>query len=327
MQVVKDLEDREKNVVRKLANYKDLRFEAKDDVNSLSIGDDAWVLSDAALKILAEDLNIPNPYLRRCPSDVSNYTINYFLQERKDTQTSLLIDTEEEIVRSFMSPQYPYVPTKKIYDIMSKTLGEVQIHNSSIDTDIVELITFAPRFDQSIVDSPVKAGIRMLYSDSWSIAPKFDSYLCRIECFNSAIAPIMNRKFRMANKSENEILEQTKMFVEQSVKQIPIMLKGFEDLNNQKVDNWTSLVRRICVENQLPHKLCEKLIIYADKPQFKATVTNKKIATMYDVINLFTYVGTHDTMITPEQREHLFSIAGNCMLTKSTRCVSCGGSV
>jgi len=182
-------------------------------------------------------------------------------------------------------------------------------------------------FDTDIVDSPVKAGIRLLYSDSWRVYPKFDAYLCRIQCFNSSICPIVERKFRVSKKSEEDILDQAESFLEDAIANIQPMIDGFKRLVDEKVDQWVAVIQKICAENRLPKKLADQIIALANNAQFLATVSCKEIKTMYDIVNLLTYYASHHPEVSDAHREHIFHIAGNIMVHNDHRCTSCGGRV
>jgi hypothetical protein len=233
---------------------------------------------------------------------------------------------EENSLRSMMSPSYTYVPASDIFQSVESCLTEdIEIGNWSINGDVIEYVGFSPKYDTHIVDSPVRAGLRVLYSDAWSVFPRFDSYLCRIACMNSAITPISSKKFRVSGKSGSELIEQSKEYVTAAVQQIQPMIDGFAHLAEIEVTNFISLIGKICAENNLPKKLKNLIIESVDHQQFKATVSGE-MRTMYDVINLLTWVASHAD-ITDAHREHLFAIAGSAMVHNTTRCDSCGGSI
>lgn len=327
MTVADELEKLDEVTERQIMKYGKAKFKTLGKDQFLEFNSAEYKMDNASIKSLTDDLDVPLPYFTRIPAELKDYTVNYFLKARKDQETAVLVNTENNSVRAFMNPQFPYVPTKKLYDVMDRNLSDVEIANHSFNDNAVELITFSPEFDSKVADSPVRAGLRLLYSDSWSVYPRFDSYICRIQCFNSAIAPIESRKFRVSKKSETEILIQAEEFIKSAVERIGPMIDGFKLLEKEKVDNWISMVKRVCEENRLPKKLNDQICAMANDPQFLATVTNQKVETMYDLVNLLTYVATHHPELTDSHREHLFAISGNIMLNNDIRCGSCGGKL
>lgn len=286
--------------------------------------DEKYNLSENATEQLCDLLNVPKAYAERCPQELRDLTFNYWLNLRSEMMWAGLF--EGNTVRSFMNPSYTYVPAVQVFEAVESCVQDtMEIANWSIAGDTLEYVGFSPSYDTHIVDSPVRAGLRVLYSDAWSAFPRFDSYLCRIACMNSAITPISSKKFRVSGKSSGELIEQSKEYVTTAISQIQPMLDGFAELAEIEVTNFISLIGRICAENSLPKKLKNLIIESVDNQQFKSTVSGE-MRTMYDVINLLTWVASHAD-VTDAHREHLFAIAGSAMVNKTTRCESCGGSV
>lgn len=305
-------------------HYRFMLGEMKYDNNAIIYNDTKYDLTENASEQLCDLLGVPKAYADRCPEELKSTTLNYWLNLRREMMWAGLF--EGDSLRSFMSPSYAYVPSIQIFEAVQECLPEeMEIGNWDIKGDVLEYVGFSPNYDTHIVDSPVRAGLRVLYSDAWSIFPKFDSYLCRIACLNSAITPITSKKFRVSGKSSGELVEQSREYVKEAVSQIEPMISGFANLAEIEVSNFISLIGKICAENGLPKKLRTLIIESVDNQQFKSTVSGE-MRTMYDVINLLTWVASH-TDVTDAHREHLFAIAGSAMVHNTTRCDSCGGAV
>jgi hypothetical protein len=48
---------------------------------------------------------------------------------------------------------------------------------------------------------------------------------------------------------------------------------------------------------------------------------------MHDIVNLFTFVGSHDLELTDAVREQLLQIGGSVTMNHAERCGSCGTSI
>ena len=105
------------------------------------------------------------------------------------------------------------------------------------------------------------------------------------------------------------------------------MVDGLVAMQKDKVKNAESAIRNLCMEHKLPNKIRELLIRYLTDDRYLATVPDGRVGTMYDVVNLFTFVGTHDYSITQEYRELLCEIGGVAMLTHNDTCVECGSTL
>jgi hypothetical protein len=318
------LEERDTNTERVFFDFKDLSYEGGA-LKSLSLGSDKFKLSSDSFGNLCKILDVPKSFANRCDKSLQEQIFNHLFEKRKGTNSSLL--TNKEAVRSFLSPEYPYVSSFKVVETeINQHDGEFEVGNYHLDSSVLEFVAFTPEFDQDVIDSPVRGGLRTVHADSWSVFPRFDTYLYRVICTNGALSPLSHRKFRVSGKSEDEILQQVKEFVTISLQQIPDMFNGFLALENSHVDNYRNLVRKVCLENKLPRKVRELIEDTASDPLFLSTIRGS-INSMYDVVNLLTYVASHSQEISETHAEHLLSIAGNIMLHNSIRCVSCGGVV
>jgi len=318
--VMEYLSDRDTNTTHKRFMLGDMKYEN----NAIVYQDERYNLSDNAFGQVCDLLSVPKAYAERCPEDIKSVTMNYWLNLRSEMMWAGLF--EGSTLRSLMSPSYAYVPAIQIFETVEDSIeGSLEIGEWSVKGDTIEYVGFSPKYDTHIVDSEVRAGLRVVYSDAWSVFPKFDSYLCRIACLNSAVTPIVSRKFRVNGKSSSELIEQSREYITSAVGQIQPMLDGFANLANIEITNFISLIGKICTENGLPNKLKNLILESVDNQQFKSTVSGE-MRTMYDVINLLTWVASHANL-TDAHREHLFAIAGSAMVHNTTRCDSCGGSV
>lgn len=322
--LMEKLEKRDKDTERVFFDYKDLTFSGGQG-KLLQIGSEQYGLHDESFTALCRVLDVPKPFASRCDKDLQDQIFNNLIQKRSGTMFSML--AEENRVRSFLSPDYPYVSTFKVVETeLNEYDGELEVGNYHLDDNVLEFVGFTPAFDQTIIDSPVRGGLRVVHSDAWTVFPRFDAYLYRVLCTNGLISPLEHRKFRVSGKSESEVLDQVREFVSIALQQIPAMFEGFLALEDLKVENFVSFIRKICLENKLPKKIREILIETSATPEFKSTVRGG-IKTMYDVVNLLTYVASHNDSLSEAHREHLHSIAGSLTLTQSARCNSCGGAV
>jgi hypothetical protein len=290
--LMEKLELLDKNTHREHFLFKDTKFGFNDSGKFLAIGDNEVHLGKDSFAALCGTLDIPTPYASRCPQDEQARMLNFWMGQRKDIMHSALITNDE--IRSFMDAKYTYVPTARIFGAISDMLPEdFLVGNYGMQSGALEAQIFSPEYTQDVVDSEIRGGLRMVYSDAWTVAPKFDTYLYRVRCTNGLVSPIAGRKFRVAGKSEMELIQQVREYVAVSLDQMPNMFAGFLDLELQKVDNWIATVRKICLENKLPKKVADILVATADMIEFKMTIRGG-IHSMHDVVNLFTYVATHN---------------------------------
>lgn len=296
------------------------------DKHNVEVSGKAHGITDSGIDSLLEVLDIPKPYAKKCPDDFLVQTINFWVGQRKDIHWSML--AEDNDIRAFMKPEYPYISTYEVWKEVTAALGsDFEVRNKVVRDDVVEVVALTDKFDTKVVDSIVQGGMKFIFSDSWSVFPSFDTYLYRLVCSNGMTSPVKGNKLRVSGKSRGEIISVAKDFISKSVLQIPAMIEGLQSLADHEVSNVAATLKKICLENRLPNKIYIMLMEWSQKQDFLATIPDGNITTMHDIINLITYVASHNRDITEDHREHLFNIGGSAALHQTTRCVSCGSTV
>jgi len=295
--------------------------------NSIDVEGNLFQVTDHGLESFLEVLDIPKPYARRCPEEFLTETMNFWLKERKEDSYSLL--AESGAVRNFVKPDYPYIPFADVWGEVEDALGsEFEVSNQVIGEDFVSVVALTPNFETTVVDSIVRGGVQFSYSDSWSSFPEIDTYLHRLICSNGMTHPVRdNMKFRVAGKSYSEIFGTMKVFLNKAVDNIGGMIEGLEALNNDDVTNIKAVIKKICEENNLPRKIYNVLMEAANAKEFLDTIAGNKITTMHDIVNLVTFVGSHDSDLSSDHRQHLLNIGGAAAVHHASRCASCGSTV
>lgn len=305
-------------------NFDDISVWGK---NRIRVRGNDYSVSKNGLDSLLEVLDIPKPYANRCPEDFLVNTMNFWIKQKEDNPYALL--AENNVIRNFIKPEYPYIPIAQVWGEIENSLGNsFEIANSYIGEDSVTAVALTPTYEKKVVDSVVQGGVQFTYSDSWSEFPSFDTYLHRLVCSNGMTAPVRERmKFRISGKSYTEIFGTMKVFLNKAVDNISGMIEGLELLNNDEVTNVRAVIKKICEENGLPKKIYSALLEAASAKEFLQTIPDERITTMHDVINLVTYVGSHNNDLTSDHRSNLLTIGGNSALYHAERCSSCGSAV
>lgn len=325
-EILSTLESRKANSKYESFKLDEAKFVSADDDSFLEIGHDQWQLTDSSFGQLCNVVEVPKLYAKRCDSEFLATTMNHWLTAASGINYGALV--EEDKIRSFIDPKYTYVPTLDVVNTVLGAAGNTfRVENGHVQDDVTELVIMTDELTQEVLGSEVRGGIRVVYSDSWNVFPKFDTYLYRLICSNGMMAPLSHTKFRVSGKSSKEILTNIDKYASNSLERLNDMLDGFVHLQEQKIDKTNTTIKRICNENKLPKKVSRILIDWSEKPEFLATIRNSRISDMHDLVNLFTYVGSHNFALTDEVRERLMTIGGHAALYNTTRCTSCGGVV
>lgn len=283
-------------------------------------------LSETGFRQFVNTLGVPLSYAKKMPSELADHTFNYLLNSKHFPTFRVVY--KDNVVRGFMDSEYPYIDPALVLETLIDNLGssvEFSACNITEEGMSGKLMTEAHKYD--IGGSTYLGGVSFSYSDTWLKFPSLESYLNRLVCTNGATAPVTGKKFRVAKASPKVFLEQVVSFSTQAEDQIHQMMDGFIALQQIKVENAKAMIRQIARNYRLPKKIISILVEAAETNAFLATIPNNKITTMYDVINIFTWVGTHSSDVPEEYRQILCEIGGKQMIDNHDRCTSCGSSM
>lgn len=324
--ILERLQERDDNTTRIVTSYSDLRFQAEPTKKYLYVADNEYTLTDEGYKTLLNEVNVPVGYANRMPVTLLEDNVNFWLRQRSDQQFAAL--TNGDRIRTFMNPGYEYVPTVEVFRAVAEKMGtEWDLRNTEISDTVVKVAFTTGLESGGNVGDVSAAGLSLVHSDAWVVAPRFDSYMLRLVCTNGMTTPVTGRKFRVSGSDRESILEQVGQFTDIAVDNLASMIQGYERLRDQTVQNVSRLIDRICKENRLPSKVREVLILTQTSQGFLSTMNSSTLDSMHDVVNLLTWVATHNSEINESHRQHLREIAGNISTTGNTRCDSCGSAV
>lgn len=303
----------------------DVAFKAGKNPGVTILGND-YALTDGAFRQIAEEMAIPVPYARRIPDDLLAYTVNYFLKGSSSNHLAALVEGDR--LRSFMRVNTPYVSNTEMFDAVKDTIGDdFDIKYAKMSDTRTSFSILPADYRESIDGSNLFGGIKIVYSDSWNVHPTIDSYIWRELCANGMINEIEKKKFRVTGSSHDDVIRQIRDFSRTAIDKIPELFDNFNSLLTEQVADYVKTIRMIVLEYKLPNKVLNRLMFWAVSPDFLATISGEKIKNMHDIVNLITYVGSHDSELTDDIRRRLLEIGGNLTLSHHDRCGACGSSV
>jgi hypothetical protein len=292
---------------------------------SVSIAGEDYFLTDGSFRQIAEEMKIPVPYARRIPDDLLSYTVNYFINNNRSNHIAAL--SEDGHIRSFMKTNTPYVSNTEMFDaVLEATGSDYDLRYAKMSDTITSFSILPSNYRESVDGSNLFGGVKVVFSDAWDRHPSIDSYIWRELCSNGMINELESRKFRVAGSSHDDVLRQIRDFSVIAIEKLPELFDNFNKLLEEEVKDYVKIIRQIVLEYKLPNKVQTRLLFWAVNPDFLATISNDKIENMHDIVNLVTYVGSHDGELSQEIRERLLQIGGNLTLNHHDRCNSCGSS-
>jgi len=304
--------------------FGDAIFSGNDD--TLSIEGKQMPMTTSAFRQLSEVLNVPVPYAQRIPDDLLEHTMNYFLDSRKDNYYAALV--EQDIIRSFIPTTNPYVSGIEFFNALEDAFdGDYDLKYVKVKDSEMSFSILPHEYKNALDGSNLFGGLSVKFSDSWNIHPSIDTYIWRELCSNGMIETLKSRKFRIKNSSSAEVLSQVQEFARLSLEALPSLFDQYQALLGEQVSNYVRIVTNLCSEYRLSSKVRDRLLFWAEQDVFLDTISDRKIKNMHDVVNLFTFVGSHDLEITDDIRDLLLAIGGRITMSHSDRCNSCGTSL
>lgn len=324
----KVLSERDDNTESVILDFDKVKASAFNSGVSLVTGDRELILSQTSFDRMSEILDIPVPFAHRIPDDLLVHNFNYMMGARSHNRVRALVN-EEGVVRSFVEGELPYVKSEQLFDAIASAVdGEFDLKYARVGQDDISFSILPHNLQhESLLEDNIFGGIKAVFSESWSRSPSFNALLWREICSNGMTSTIKSKKFRIAKKSEEEIIHQATHFAGLAMEQIPDMIEGYVHLAAERVTQPRKTVTSLCKQFGVPKKILNILLAEMDNPIFLATIPDQLVQNMSDIINLLTWVGTHNVDIPEAWRSALQDMAGAISLDHRDYCGSCGNVV
>jgi len=322
------LSKRDDSTSEVLLDFNDVKVKAVSNGVSIISDDGPLEFSDSAFRAMSEQLDIPVPYAHRMPNELLEYSFNYMLNanSNKSVRAFVTETNEGNVIRTMMDANLPYVKTLDLFEAVEDTVpGEYDMKYGVIAPDYVSwsVLPHALQVDE-LVESKIFSGIQVRFSESWAVNPLFDGLLWREQCANGMTAAIKSKKFRISGKAEGEITNQARVFTNSALELLPDMIEGYTHLAEEKIDKPRKLITSITTQFKIPKKILNILLDTMENPLFLQTIPDGKITDMSDILNLITWVGTHNQVLTQDWLSELQRIAGQIALEHHDYCGNCG---
>lgn len=300
----------------------------------MNIGDEtSLLLTPVAFRQMAGELEIPVPFGKRIDDELFETVFNYQAQRghnkageelATEFRNALVVDGR---VRSFAKPENPYVSSAAFFNALENAFdGDYDLKYVSVNDDKMSFSMLPHEYRNAIDGSNLFGGVKTVFSESWSVFPQLDAYIWRELCSNGMIDTLDGHKFRVSGKNEDQILAQVDSFARLSLEKLPELFENFEKLLGENVADYKKMIARIATEYRLPNKVKDRLLFWAEQPEFLITISNQEISNMHDIVNLITYAASHDSppSLSEDNAATLMGIAGSITLKHEERCGSCG---
>jgi len=291
-------------VHRMSAHYSDHYVKVKDiqfqDLETVNIAGVSFPLRPVAQQSIANRLGIPIQYLRKCPPDVQQFNLNYWIEKEKNEELFFRFDHEE--VRAVFTPRY--IPTDNL-EVLERlrTLDyplntEVQV---SLDNEFMSLSILDGRQTFQFDGERMTPGISVSNSEVGLASLSIAAFMLRLVCTNGMI-------------SKTEVSASYRHVSMKILSELPGVLNNVsEELGRQKEQVRLSLESR--VENP-------ENTINSFNHQFQLNKTEKEAVewalpleygyTMLHVVNVYTKAAQYE-LLQAESSFRLEKVGGMIM--------------
>jgi len=291
-------------VHRMSAHYSDHYVKVKDiqfqDLETVNIAGASFPLRPVAQQSIANRLGIPIQYLRKCPSDVQQFNLNYWIEKEKNEELFFRFDKEE--VRAIFTPRY--IPTDNL-EVLERLRSldyplntEVQV---SLDNEFMSLSILDGRQTFQFDGERMTPGISVSNSEVGLASLSIAAFMLRLVCTNGMI-------------SKTEVSASYRHVSMKILSELPGVLNNVsEELGRQKEQVRLSLESR--VENP-------ENTINSFNHQFQLNKTEKEAVewalpleygyTMFNVVNVYTKAAQYE-LLQAESSFRLEKVGGMIM--------------
>lgn len=228
----------------------------------LILDDAGYPISQPAFEELLNLLRIPIKYIHRCVAEDGRFlaeaSINYWMD--KYGALSFIVSGAEPTITQVFPSDGLYLPSVKVNDLIIDYLGfdRVKVHSFNVQEDIFTAVYVTDEVVE-IRGVSYNLGVRVLYSDCFTITPRFDGV---IVAEDGAIFgwPTLGRKFRVAANTIPQVIAQMEEFIDLSLEGLRhTLIPGLSELPYRTV-NIPRFVASLCSELRYSRKVRDELI-------------------------------------------------------------------
>ena len=205
-----------------------------DHLESVRIGGESHLVRPIAQRSIAYRLGIPIQYLRRCPSEIQAYNMNYWIEKERNEELFFRFDGEE--VRAVFTPKYKAVDNFEVLERLD-SLGygpdtRVQCH---LDAEFMSVNIPDRTKTFSIGAEEMTPGISISNSEVGLASLSIAAFVLRLVCTNGLISKTqVDASYRHVSR---KILSEFPEVLERVSHEIGIQRERFRVSTETKVDD------------------------------------------------------------------------------------------
>jgi len=291
-------------------------------------------LSEYALKQLAAELNIPGPYLIRCPASLQAANIDEGQRLLSNRKRSRVVVGDGKI-QALTSPNFIPVKNVKLYDRLVEQGGKsdptkviidhfehswvttrISISHSENHHKVANSYVQNLRGDEKVGDI-VRAGVNYMNSLVNEQHTEIEPYAYRLDCLNRMVTPLVGRtdglsRFRFPRDGSVTSEDWLGAAIDEIGKQFEPLFRSMDAAAQRVITNPRDVLRDQMTN--APGTLRDAVLEAFDE---------EPTPTVWGIVNAFTRAATHASAIPPRHRLTAERYAG-WYATAGDICTTCG---
>jgi hypothetical protein len=300
--------------------------EVSEDAANLIVSNVAYPLDEISEKALAKFLNVPPPYIKKCPDDLKVHTLNYFLDRYADVTSR--IEVTRGNITAIQSPSVITIPNSAVAQIVSSVFrqdDEVTVYQD-FDSLHLDVVSAAHAIEvanpQNVLYRPqvgdiTNGGCRFLTRPHEVKAPVVQSYLERLYCTNGMTTERKLDEINIKGTNVDEVIEEMELAARKVLAGLDSALERYASTAKVPVPGSPqAFAHQLAREYNLKREVLDAILAIINQ-------IPEHLITVYDVIQAFTQV-THD--LPYADRAKLQALGGTLALDTErmiARCTSC----
>jgi hypothetical protein len=284
------------------------------------------VFDEVAEKRLSSYLGINSAYLKKCPAELKQQNVNYWLQ-RFSTSEALFHSIDGHL-QNIHRPDKVILPAKKFAESISTTFQPSDtIRNLKFDGESLHVDITSDRFSVEVLGTGTEerprvgdithGGLRAFAYPTRERAPRIETYLHRLVCSNGLSVAEPDLTIRLKGNTVTEVLGEIEQHAQELMRNLPTRLQAYHDSASIPLEgDIGKLIFELARERGISGKVLDRIMVRSaelpDNP------------TAYDLTQLFTSIANEGVSYRSQMRlQRLGGLIG--LQTEETlhRCTNC----
>ena len=249
---------------------------------------------EQAERALAKYLDVNKSYLAKCPPDLKQQNLNYWLRAKQNTEA--VVDLSDNKLVAVHQPGLLILPLEEVANIIVRQFDPTDeivslIRNEEkfhIDIKTAHHVEVRPddRIQGRQVGDITHGGVRILATPNEKVAPEVRTYLHRLWCTNGCTAPTAESSIRLRGHTLPEVLRELEDAAQEVLSGLDGKLADYQaSAEIQIPGSATAFAYEVGRESGLGPRIMDRIVRQANVLPDNAS--------LYDILNIFTETANH----------------------------------